>query len=382
MGSNGTLPEIFKERKPALNSEVSTQAEVPTPRSQREKATGKVATEQIEAVKRLAKTRESYVDGLERVPGWNKKKHFKYPKYKRSKITELDLEVLAVAALSGVITEKQADIVLNSKRLRDARPGKTKGQYRSPKTIQARLYGLAEMRMLQRSPLLTQSVYVLTNKATQYLTEVFGIHKDQITLVGAESVVHELRHHLARSQWLAVMSAQLPVSFKQTNTEEVFFMSEAFITSDSRSAWGVSRAEDMYKDLVSDRREFKSLSRDEQLDELAFNPRLFNVFNRNESSVVRPDGVIFNPNGRHLAIEIETTKKSRKAYERVFGAYIDSGAQVFNGIQYVVSGAEITNAICKSENFQKLKAQDFISVTDLKDADGSNISTTDELWKI
>lgn len=379
---NQAFQELFEEEKLIVNNEMSTQTELPPLESQTEKATGQAATEQIEAAKRIAETRESYADGLEREPGWNKKKNFKYPKYKRSKITELDLEVLSVAALSGVITEKQADIVLNSKRLRDARPGKTKGQHRSAKTIQARLYGLAEMGMLQRSPLLTQSVYVLTNKATHYLTEVFGMHEDQITLVGAESVVHELRHHLARSQWLSVWSAQLPVSFKKTNTENVFFISEAFITSDSRRAWGVSRADEMYEDLVSDRREFKAMSRDEQLDELAYNPRLFNVFNRNESSVVRPDGVIFRPDGKHIAVEIETTKKGRKAYERVFGAYLDSGAQVFQGVQYVISSPEIANAIRKSENFQKLQGNNFISVTSLKDVDDSNISTTDELWKL
>ncbi|WP_146131033.1 hypothetical protein [Nesterenkonia sandarakina] len=305
-------------------------------------------------------------DGVFYPKGWNKKK-----KSVRKFYGEQDFLVLALCALAGVITKRMAFQLLGVKET----------------TAYNRLGALVRSGMLEAVQVPPTQVYVLKRKALSLLNS-YGFEEEHATLMTAEQVFggRETKHILARGQWLASTIAAMPEEDRLPyltgeSGESGFFISETAIKADALTVWG---KEDGAIQRVGAVRSAQSSWRasGHSEDYLLENLRAFQ-YCQSIDRLGRPDGVVFDGEGRHAAIEIETSRKSTPEYDRILGFFAqENNGSPFAGVIYVVTEEKVERAIKRSKFYEELAAQNIVQIQRLKNAYGEEVRSTRDVWKL
>lgn len=295
-------------------------------------------------------------------PASRKKKTDK--KYRRRDLTDKDYRILTSIALGGLLTANSAFNGLFP-------AGKEGGN--AVVTVRKRLLGLVEMGVISNSQFPGSNFYVLTNKGAAALESGVDFPAEQALVLSPEKVMGtKAKHWIAYSSYVSRLVRQHGVGVAERGSGS-FFISEYSLLRDMNreysepSASGTLSRKVMAGGLNKDFNELVSIEKGDgkqaAREYLLANPRLFVMFhfdplNPEQSKTKLPDGVYYDADkDEFVAIEIETTAKTRKEYEDIFAMYNKTIGKVFDRVHYICSENHIVNTIQRSKAAQQLRGR-------------------------
>lgn len=316
-----------------------------------------------EVKEQVEKVRQHAADGTTPPIASRKKKTDK--KYRRRDLTDKDYQILTSIALGGLLTANSAFNGLFP-------PGTERGNATS--TVRKRLLGLAELGVISHFRFPGSNFYVLTNKGATALEAGVDFPAEQAWVLSPEKVMgHKAKHWIAYSSYVSRLVGQHGISVAERG-DSSFFISEYSLLRDLNREYSdpSAKSRTLSRKVIAGglNRDFNELvsiekkhGRAAAREHLVANPRLFVLFHFDplhpENSRTKfPDGVYYDATrDEFVAIEIETTGKTKNDYEDLFGMYNQSIGKVFDRVHYICSENNIVNTIQRSKSAKQLRGR-------------------------